>query len=68
MTDSTLIQANTSLNSMKPINKEVHQNIKPSKEGISENKWQISNKTHRSKTDPDASLAYKSGTLGMFKI
>lgn len=38
MTDSTLIQANASLNSMKPINKDVPKNIKPSKDGISERK------------------------------
>lgn len=67
MTDSTLIQANASLNSMKPTNKEVPKNIKPSKDGISENKWHISNKTHRSKTDPDATLAFKSGTLRSLK-
>ncbi len=67
MTDSTLIQANASLNSMQPINKEVPKNIKPSKDGISENKWHISNKTHRSKTDPDATLAYKAGTLRSLK-
>lgn len=67
MTDSTLIQANASLNSMKPLNKDVPKNIKPSKDGISESKWHISNKTHRSKTDPDATLAYKSGTLRSLK-
>lgn len=67
MTDSTLIQANASLNSMKPINKEVPKNIKPSKDGISENKWQISNLTHRSISDPDSSLAFKSGTARSLK-
>lgn len=67
MTDSTLIQANASLNSMTPINKEIPKNIRPSKEGISEIKWKISNKTHRSIIDPDASLAFKSGTLRSLK-
>jgi len=63
MTDSTLFQANASLNSMKPMSKDISVNKKPSKEGISQDKWHISNKTHRSRTDPDATLAFKAGAL-----
>lgn len=62
MTDSTLFHANASLNSMKPLNNEVAVNKKPTKEGLSQDKWHLSNKTHRSLTDPDTTLAFKAGT------
>ncbi len=63
MTDSTLIQAKASLNSMKPINDMGSKNRRPNENGIVEKDWQISNKTHRSTSDPDATLAFKKGTL-----
>jgi transposase len=58
MTDSTLFQANASLDSLKPKeNIEIPHDIKKS----------FSNKTHVSKTDPDASFAFKAGTVRSLK-
>ena len=53
LTDSTIVNANASMNSLKKI------------EGEDDSKWKRypSNKTHRSTTDPDATLASKNGTL-----
>ena len=56
MTDSILLDANASLDSL--ILKEKDNNTPPIEKG----KRQLSNKTHISKTDPDATLAFKSGT------
>jgi len=58
MTDSTLFQANASLDSLK------------TKEGIEipkENKKSFSNKTHISQSDPDATFAFKAGTVRSLK-
>ncbi|KTD33017.1 transposase [Legionella nautarum] len=60
MTDSTFIQANASLDSMKPIDESIPQKSRPSS-SCKNTKWQLSNKTHRSVTDPDATLAFKAG-------
>jgi transposase len=63
MTDGTLFQANASLDSLIPKDeiKEEHKNI--SKRGLeAPPSRKVSNKTHISKTDPDASLAFKNGT------
>lgn len=60
MVDSTFIQANASLDSMKPIDKSIPQKSRPSN-SCKNTKWQLSNKTHRSVTDPDATLAFKTG-------
>ncbi len=67
MTDSTLFQANASLNSMRPINKEEPNHFAPRERGVMPPKRNISNKTHQSKTDPDATLAFKSGTTRSLK-
>jgi len=69
MTDSTLFQANASLNSMQPLIMEDGNGSIPAQQpGISPPpKRSISNKTHLSKTDPDATLAIKSGTLRTLK-
>ena len=56
MTDSILLDANASLDSLTL--KEKDKNIPPIEKG----NRQLSNKTHISKTDPDATLAFKSGT------
>ena len=61
MVDSTFIQANASLNSMKPIHDSIPDKKIPHTNEKKE-KWQLSNKTHRSLSDPDASLAFKAGT------
>ncbi len=61
MTDSTFIQANASLSSMKTIDESVPDNKRPRTNEKNE-KWKLSNKTHRSFSDPDASLAFKAGT------
>ncbi|KTD14377.1 IS1182 family transposase [Legionella israelensis] len=66
MADSTFIQANASLNSMNPIDENSPRNRRPN-EARENSKWQLSNKTHRSKTDPDASLAFKTGTARSLK-
>jgi len=54
MTDSTLIHANASLDSMKPIEEDPN----PTRE-VDKKKKKLSNATHRSTTDPDATLAMK---------
>lgn len=61
MTDSILIDANASLDSLTL--KEKDTNDAPIEKG----KRSISNKTYISKTDPDAPLAFKSGTLRTLK-
>lgn len=67
MTDSTLFQANASLNSMKPINKNEQSHYRSGERGILPPRRSISNKTHQSKTDPDATLAFKLGTSRSLK-
>lgn len=65
MTDGTLFQANASLDSLVPNNKDEtdSKNKEISKRGIqAPASRKISNKTHTSKTDPDATLAFKNGT------
>lgn len=65
MTDGTLFQANASLDSLEPINKyeSANENKEISIPGIkAPSSRKISNKTHVSTTDPDASLAFKNGT------
>ena len=65
MTDGTLFQANASLDSLVPKNKDEleRENKEISIPGIkAPSPRKISNKTHVSTTDPDASLAFKSGT------
>lgn len=65
MTDGTLFQANASLDSLVPKNKDEVEN---ENRGISilgikaPSSRKLRNKTHVSTTDPDASLAFKSGT------
>jgi hypothetical protein len=68
MTDSTLFQANASLNSMQPLAEQDNENTPKHEPGISASpKQNISNKTHQSKTDPDATLAFKAGTTRTLK-
>lgn len=67
MTDSTLFQANASLNSMKPLANNKNETTEVRQPGISVPKINISNKTHQSTTDPDATLAFKSGTTRTLK-
>lgn len=67
MTDSTLFQANASLNSMRPVIENAPMNLRPTKDGIVEKQWNISNKTHSSISDPDATLAYKLGSQNGLK-
>ncbi|WP_427853548.1 transposase [Legionella gresilensis] len=59
MTDSTLFQANASLNSLVP--KAGREETNQGERGVKLVKRTLSNKTHQSKTDPDASLAFKKG-------
>ena len=56
MTDSILLDANASLDSLTLKEKETNEAV------IEKRKRTISNKTHVSKTDPEATLAFKSGT------
>ena len=58
MTDSTLFQANASLDSLK---------LREDIDIPHEAKKSLSNKTHISKTDPDASFAFKAGTVRSLK-
>lgn len=67
MTDSTLFQANASLNSMKPLASNKQESVEIKQPGISLSKINISNKTHQSTTDPDATLAFKAGTTRTLK-
>jgi transposase len=63
MTDGTLFQANASLDSLiskEEINEEQKKTSKRGLEAPPSRK--VSNKTHISKTDPDATLAFKNGT------
>lgn len=65
LTDGTLFQANASLDSLIPRNKDEIQceHKQLTKPGIQAPLSRgLSNKTHMSKTDPDASLAFKNGT------
>ena len=65
MTDGTLFQANASLDSLTLKNEdEIHdETISSTKTGLQAPPPRaISNKTHISKTDPDATLAFKNGT------
>ena len=62
MTDATLIEANASIESMILKDEQADKETFKSK-GLGPPKSQkISNKTHQSITDPDASLAFKEGT------
>ncbi len=70
MTDGTLFQANASLDSMIPRDKKVEHNLEINKvvPGIKPPKARkINNKTYISNTDPDASLAFKHGTVRSLK-
>ncbi len=68
MTDSTLFQANASLNSMQPLTESINEHIPKIESDISAPpKQNISNKTHQSKTDLDATLAFKAGTTRTLK-
>ncbi len=71
MTDGTLFQANASLDSMIPLNKRTdHNDLKRKKlvTGIPPPEGKkITNKTHISKTDSDASLAFKKGAIRSLK-
>ena len=68
MTDSTLFQANTSLNSMRPIeDNNTNDHFEPGDRGILPPKRSISNKTHQSRTDQDATLEFKSGMTRTLK-
>ncbi len=60
MTDSTLFQANASLNSL--ISKSGSKDASQGERGVKLTKRTVSNKTHQSKTDPNASLAFKKGS------
>ena len=57
MTDSTLFNANASLDSLE----------RRDGSGLKRKGEKLANKTHRSRTDPDATLAYKSGTTRTLK-
>lgn len=57
MTDSTLFNANAAINSLE----------RKDKENESKFKRKLSNKTHQSTTDPDATLAFKAGTSRALK-
>lgn len=70
MTDGTLFQANASLDSMVSNNKKVEQDLETNKliPGVQVPKIkEFNNKTHISSTDPDASLAFKKGTVRSLK-
>lgn len=68
MTDGTLFQANASLDSLVPKDMTVtHGNNESAKPGIKVPSRKISNQTHRSYTDPDATLAFKKGTARTLK-
>ena len=70
MTDGTLFQANASLDSMIPRDKIVEHDLETNKivPGIKPPKARkINNKTYISNTDPDASLAFKHGTVRSLK-
>lgn len=76
MTDGTLFEANASLNSL--VEREVNEKPSENKDVMAMPRRKrtgseppptrkISNKTHISKTDPDASLAFKKGTARALK-
>lgn len=68
MTDGTLFEANASINSLVLKNSNDIPNKETSNEAVSSNtKRTISNNTHISKTDPDATFAFKSGTARNLK-
>jgi transposase len=68
MTDSSLFQANASLNSMVPLDEEIKEECNHLERGLTPPaQRKISNKTHISVTDPDATLAYKAGTIRSLK-
>jgi len=60
MTDSLLFNANASLNSLQPVDKADGEPEITAYRKLEKRK--VSNKTHKSVTDPDASLAFKRGT------
>lgn len=67
MTDSILIQANASLDSMQP-REGSYEKIKSPTPGVAPPpKREISNITHQSISDPDATLAFKAGTTRSLK-
>jgi hypothetical protein len=67
MIDSTLIKANASLDSLIPKDPEAKTEIKKGNGLTPPPDRKISNATHQSQTDPDATLAYKKGTLRSLK-
>ena len=66
MTDSTLIEANASLESLVAIDPELREeeskSFQESRKNNTNPKRKIANKTHRSTTDHDSTLAFKRGT------
>ncbi|CAM4380782.1 MAG: IS1182 family transposase ISCaa15 [Legionellaceae bacterium] len=71
LTDSTLIAANASLDSLQAnepaLAKQEKMVQQDSKIGIKLQTRKVTNKTHTSLTDPDATLAFKAGTPGGLK-
>lgn len=70
MTDGTLFQANASQDSMVPRTSHEIPGSKVNESTLMNEGWvgkKISNKTYVSKTDPDASLAFKNGTARTLK-
>jgi len=72
MTDSTLIKANASLNSLTPVEAKAAVDEKAARKKVKNKLGQpanrsISNSTHISKTDKDSSLAKKEGSPGELK-
>ena len=66
MTDSTLIEANASIESLTAIDPELREeeskSFQESRKNNTNPKRKIANKTHRSTTDHDSTLAFKRGS------
>ena len=67
MTDATLIEANASLDSMIPKDQNFTANSDKVNDVADVKQKKFSNKTHISKTDPDASLSHRAGTTQTLK-
>jgi transposase len=73
ITDGTIIEANASLNSLEandPLVRLIEENNENEHRSNPDGKIinrKLSNKTHTSRTDPDSSLAYKTGTPRVLK-
>jgi len=61
ITDGTLLNANASIDSLKPRTPEIEKNNQDEPNKRTYAKCKISNKTHISTTDPEATLAFKRG-------